>query len=161
MNKFLFVEAGESTMLQEIPYAVFWLVAAIVLGVAEAVTLGLVTLWFALGAVLALFAALAGLPFLAQIIVFIVFSGILLYFTRPIAKKYLKLKSEKTNADRVVGEKGIVIEGIDVTNGKGQVKVMGQIWSARSVDNLDIPVDSKVEVKEISGVKLIVKRLEE
>ncbi|MCX7709176.1 MAG: NfeD family protein [Clostridia bacterium] len=148
-------------MFQGISYAVLWLVVAIVLGAVEAVTLGLVTLWFALGAILAMLAALAGFSFLSQIIAFIVSSAILLYFTRPIARNYLKLKSERTNADRVIGETGVVIEKIDVTNGSGQVKVLGQVWSARSVDSQDIPVDTKIQVKEISGVKLLVKRIDE
>lgn len=147
-------------MLYGISHAVIWLAAAIVLGIVEALTLGLVTLWFAVGALFALFAALAGLSFMVQVIVFIVSSGVLLYFTRPIARNYLKLKSERTNADRVLGETGIIIEKINVENGTGQVKVLGQVWSARSFDNQDIPVDTKVEIKEISGVKLIVKRME-
>lgn len=148
-------------MLDGIPYPVLWLGLAVILAVFEAVTVGLVTLWFAIGAIFALFAALLGLPTIFQIIVFIVSSGILLYFTRPIARKYLKIRVERTNADRVIGEKGVVIEGIDGIHGKGQVKVLGQVWSARSVDDTDIGQDEKVEVLEISGVKLIVRRLEE
>lgn len=148
-------------MLDGIPYPVLWLGLAVILAVFEAVTVGLVTLWFAIGAIFALFAALLGLPTVLQIVVFIVSSGILLYFTRPIAKKYLRMRVERTNADRVIGEKGVVIEKIDVVLGKGQVKVLGQVWSARSVDDTDIGRGEKVEVLEISGVKLIVRRLEE
>lgn len=148
-------------MFSEIPYSVFWLVIAVVLGIIEAATLGLVTIWFAIGALFAMVFAMVGLPLSVQLIVFIISSSILLYFTKPILKKYLKVKLQKTNADRAVGEIGIVIEEIDPVLGKGQVKVRGQIWSARTVDNQGIAVDEKVEVQEISGVKLIVKKVED
>ena len=135
-----------------------WLIVAIVLAGIEAATLGIVTIWFALGALVALIVSLTGLPFVYQIIAFIVTSSVLLYFTRPIVKNLLVKKTHRTNADRLVGEKGVVIEKIDAVLGKGQVKIYGQIWSARSYDNESIDVDEMVEVQEISGVKLIVKK---
>ncbi|MCX7842126.1 MAG: NfeD family protein [Clostridia bacterium] len=148
-------------MLFGVSYAVFWLVLAIVLGIIEAVTLGVVTLWFAAGAIAAMAAAMLGFDVFIQITVFIIVSAVLLYFTRPIIKNYLKLRTESTNADRLLKKAGVVIEDIDNTEGKGQVKVMGQVWSARTFDGKVLQKGTKVEVDEISGVKLIVKQLDQ
>lgn len=148
-------------MFPDIPYSVWWLVIAIILGVIEAVTFGIFTIWFAIGAIFAMIAAALGLGLYIQIIVFLVSSGVLLYFTRPILRNYFKVRTERTNADRLIGEKGVVIEKIDTLNGTGQVKVNGQVWSARSADNHDIQVNEKVEVLNITGVKLIVIKHEE
>jgi membrane protein implicated in regulation of membrane protease activity len=147
-------------MFSGIPYSIFWLIVAVLLAVVEAFTLGIATIWFAIGALLAMFVALLGLPFIYQVSAFIILSAVLLYFTRPIVKKYLKIRTESTNADRLIGKTGIVIEKIDSIQGIGQVKILGQIWSARSADN-DIIVGERVEVQEIAGVRLIVKRVEE
>lgn len=141
-----------------IMYSIMWLILAIVLVGIEAATLGIFTIWFAIGALAALIISLTGLPFLYQVIAFIITSGVLLYFTRPIVKNFLVKKTHRTNSNRLIGEKGVVIEKIDVVLGKGQVKIFGQIWSARSFDNESIDVDEMVEVQEISGVKLIVKK---
>lgn len=145
-------------MLFSVPNSVWWLIIAVILGIIEASTLGLVTIWFAIGALFAMIASLIGIPFFYQVIVFIIVSTLLLYFTKPIIKNFLKVKTVKTNADKAIGEKGIVIEKIDTINSTGQVKVRGQVWTARSSDGQDIDVDEIIEVQEISGVKLIVKR---
>ncbi|MBZ4647500.1 MAG: hypothetical protein PWR27_2424 [Petroclostridium sp.] len=147
-------------MYPGISHVMLWLIIAIVLGIIEAVTLGVVTIWFAIGALLALIGAAIGFSLQYQIVIFLLSSGILLYYTRPIIKKYLKVGTVRTNADRLIGEKGVVTERIDVANGRGQVKVLGQIWSARSSDNQEIPEGERVEILDISGVKLVVKKLE-
>lgn len=144
-----------------ISLVVFWLVLFLVLAVIEAATLGLFTIWFAFGALAGFFGALAGLPFLGQVLLFLITATLLLIYTRPAAAKYLNSKVKPTNADRLLGEKGIVIEALDAVNGKGQVKVLGQIWSARSSDGENIAQAAAVEVLEISGVKLIVKKVGE
>ncbi len=154
----VYFKGGVISMLNNIPHPVLWLVIAVVLGIIEALTLSLMTIWFAIGALFAIIAAMFGIPFFYQVVVFIVTSSVLLYFTKPIIKKFLKVKNVKTNADKVVGEKGVVIEKIDSGNGTGQVKVGGQVWSAKSIDGQAIAVDEMIEVQEISGVKLIVKR---
>ncbi len=148
-------------MFNEIPQTVLWLIVAIILGIIEMATLGLVTVWFAAGAVAALIAAALGASFLVQLIVFTVSSGILLYFTKPIVRKFLDNKVQKTNADRLVGDYGVVIEGINPESGVGQVKVGGQIWSARSVDGTAVETEKRVRVLDISGVKLIVKAVDD
>lgn len=148
-------------MFNEIPHSVIWLVISVILGVIEAATLALVTIWFAIGALFAMIFAMLGFPLSVQVIAFIISSSLLLYFTKPILKKYLKVNTVKTNADRVIGEVGVVIESIDPVLGKGQVKVRGRIWSARSADNQPLLENTKVEIQEIAGVKLIVKKLKD
>jgi membrane protein implicated in regulation of membrane protease activity len=136
-----------------------WLVVAILLAILEAETQGMVSLWFSIGAVVTFFVALAGASVTAQFIVFVIVSGVMLYLLRPFAKHYLKIKPIKTNADRFVGGTGEVIQDIIYVKGGGQVKIQGQIWSAQSSDGSDIPLGSLVEVEKISGVKLIVKKV--
>lgn len=138
---------------------VFWLALVLILAVIEAATLGLFTIWFALGALTGFFGALAGLPFFWQVMLFITTATLLLIYTRPFATKYLNSRVKPTNADRLLGEKGIVIEAIDAVNGKGQVKVLGQVWSARSQDGETMGIGTEIEVQAISGVKLMVKKI--
>src|SRR5690606_25878878 len=96
-------------------------------------------------------------PLWVQIVVFLVSSSVLLYFTRPIAQKYLKIGHTKTNAETIKGKTGIVIKEIDNLQGTGQVKVGGQIWSAKTYNDEKVPEDSIVEILDIQGVKLVVK----
>ena len=104
----------------------------------------------------ALLAALH-LPLGAQVAAFAVVSVILLVVTRPLAKKYLNSRTVKTNADSLVGRTCLVTQDIDNLRAEGQVTVMGQVWTARSdSDERKIPKDTRVKVKAISGVKLIV-----
>jgi membrane protein implicated in regulation of membrane protease activity len=147
-------------MIFGISYAVIgWLIAAILLAILEAETQGMVSLWFSIGAVVTFLVALAGASVTAQFIVFVIVSGGMLYFLRPFARNYLKVKTVKTNSDRFVGGKGEVIQEIIYVKGGGQVKIQGQIWSAQSSDGSDIPLGSSVEVEKIAGVKLIVKKV--
>ena len=96
-----------------------------------------------------------------QIIVFLAVSAITLIATRPLVKKMMKKKVVATNADRNIGELGIVQSEISNIEGKGEVKVKGVVWSARSADDSPIPEGAKVCVKRIEGVKLIVEKTEE
>ena len=93
-------------------YAVYWLIALVVLLVIEAATLGLATIWFAGGALIALIAAMCGAGFVIQMVCFLVVSLILLIFTRPVAVRFLNKDTLKTNVDRVIGMEGIVAEEI-------------------------------------------------
>jgi membrane protein implicated in regulation of membrane protease activity len=138
------------------PLSLIWIGAAVVFIIIEAMTFGLTTIWFAIGAVGAWIAQSLGFNPLGQIAVFLVTSSIMLFLTRPIALKYLSVGKTRTNADKLVGEVGKVIETIDNLNAKGQVKISGQIWTSRSLDNKIIPVDALIKVDKIDGVKLIV-----
>lgn len=138
----------------------FWLVVAVVLGIVEAFTAGLVTIWLVFGALVAWLAAILGLPFLAQLIVFLIVSYVLLITTRPILKKWLSREVVKTNADRLIGQIGYVTEKINRLEGVGQVKVAGQIWSAVPAAGNEIEPGTKVRIDEIVGVKLVVTQID-
>lgn len=145
------VEITETTMF------IFWAAAIILFGIAEAVTAQLVSIWFLIGAIAALIAAFFGANLIIQIIVFIAVSILALVITRPLVKKYINPKKEHTNADRVIGQVGIVAEDIDNIRATGQVKADGKIWTARATDNSIIPSGCEVIIEKIDGVKLIVK----
>lgn len=138
--------------------AIFWIVLAIVLAIIEAETQGIVSLWFSIGAIFSFFASLSRVPISFQVLIFVIISSLLLIFLRPFAKNYLKIKPEKTNADRLVGEKGEVLETIDNTKRIGQVKILGQVWSACSSTEEKIEKNELVVVEKISGVRLYVKK---
>lgn len=136
--------------------SMLWLIIAIACGFIEAITLGIATIWFTIGALIAWVFAMFNAPLLVQILVFLISSSVLLYFTRPIAQKVLKIGHTKTNVETLKGKIGIVIKEIDNIQGTGQVKVMGQIWSAKTLDDEKIPEGNKIEVLDIQGVKLVV-----
>ncbi len=138
-------------------YTIFWLVALVLFIVIEIATMGLTTIWFAGGAVLAVIAAALGLPLAVQVILFFIVSFVLLYFTRPMAVKYFNKDRVKTNAESLVGKQAIVISEVDNLQGIGQVTVGGMEWSARSAEEgMMLPVGSVVNIVAINGVKLIV-----
>lgn len=142
--------------------AVAWLVLLVVMLAAEAVTLGLTTIWFAAGALAAFLLALAGANLLIQILGFFVVSAILLFAMRPVASKWLNKDRVRTNAESLVGKTAVVTEPINNLAGTGQVQVQGQYWTARAVsDQVQITKDVRVVIEKISGVKLIVKEEKE
>jgi len=128
----------------------------VVFAVIEAVTFGLATIWFAVGAVAAIAASAMGFNFYMQTAVFFVVSIVLLYFTRPIAKEYLKIGAQKTNVSEIIGQKGVVKKRI-LPHETGQVKIKGQIWTAVSEDGKEIEEKIEVIVTGVEGVKAIVK----
>ena len=137
---------------------IFWMVILILCIVIEVLTLGLTTIWFAAGALVAIFAALLYAPIFVQVILFLLVSLTLLFFTRPIAVKYFNRDRVKTNVESMVGRQAIVTGEIDNLQAMGQVTVSGQEWSARSWDDkVRIPAGAVVVVVAISGVKLIVR----
>lgn len=137
---------------------VYWLIALVVFLVIEAATLGLATIWFAGGALVALIAAMCGAGLGIQVASFLVVSLVLLIFTRPFAVRFLSKDTLKTNVDRVVGMEGIVTEEISNLGGTGKVSLGGNIWTARTEnEGGTIPVDAVVAVLRVEGVKLIVK----
>lgn len=139
-------------------YAVYWLIALVILLVIEAATLGLATIWFAGGALIALIAAMCGAGFVIQMVCFLVVSLILLIFTRPVAVRFLNKDTLKTNVDRVIGMEGIVAEEISNLAGTGKVSLGGNTWTARTESEGGIiPKETVVEVLRVEGVKLIVK----
>lgn len=140
--------------------AMFWIVAMVVLLIVEAAVPGLVSIWFALGALAAGLAALCRAPLWLQIVLFILVSAATLYFTRPLVKKHVNAKAQPTNADTVIGKECIVTERIDNILGTGAAKAEGKFWTAVSYDdNMIIEPGCRASVLEIRGVKLVVKPL--
>ena len=133
-----------------------WLIIMVLFLAVEAATVGLVCIWFAAGALIALLAAMFGAQLWLQIVLFLVVSAATLYFTRPLVRKYVNSKVEPTNADMVIGKECRVTETVDNIAGTGAVYVDGKTWTARSVSDEVIPEGALVTAKSIDGVKLIV-----
>ena len=142
--------------MPEISMTVVWIVAIVVLLIIEGLTSGLVTIWFAIGALAGLICQLVGAPLWLQLTVFLVVSFVTLVLTRPLAQKHLNSKTQPTNADRLLGKECIVTEAIDNIAGTGAVTVGGQVWTARSGSDAVIPNETRAVVRRIEGVKLIV-----
>ncbi len=136
-----------------------WLLVAGALIAIEAGTVQLVCIWFACGAVLAALAAMAGIPFWAQLLICLVASVAVLIVGRPILIDRVKVRRLATNADRVVGQVGVVKQQIDNLNQTGRVNANGLEWTARSEHGNIIPAGEPVLVLRIDGVKLIVEPL--
>lgn len=136
--------------------AVIWLVIAALCAIIEAITMGLTTIWFAGGAVISAIAAMIGLSVPVQVGLCLVVSILLIYFTRPIAVKKLKVGKEKTNVDALAGREALVTETIQPFS-TGQAKVDGLVWSAVAEDeHSTIESGSVVKIEKVEGVKLIV-----
>lgn len=138
-----------------------WIAVIAAAVIIEAATVQLISIWFALGALVALILNLCDFSQTVQIVVFVVVSVISIAAFMPIARKINKKGFVKTNADRCVGTKAVVVEKISNINAAGQVKADGKIWSAKSADGNDIDCGEIVVVEKIDGVKLIVSRQQE
>ena len=137
---------------------VFWLIAAGIFFIIEMATIGFLVFWLGIGALLAMVTSFITDSILIQSIVFIISSTVLLIFTRPLVDKFIKVPKEvKTNAYSIIGKKGIVISKINNIEGVGQIKIDGDVWSAKSATDEDIPENTEVEIVEIDGVKAVVK----
>jgi membrane protein implicated in regulation of membrane protease activity len=135
-----------------------WVALTIVFALIEVFTLGLTTLWFALAALIMVFLSSLPIPVVFQVVIFLFLSALFLIFTRPIAVKKLKVGREKTNVDSLIGQHALVIKPISEFE-KGEIKIKGQIWSARSEDNSGIAEGTKCEVLRIEGVQAVVRPL--
>ncbi len=135
---------------------IVWIAILIISIVVELISLGLTSIWFAGGALIALIAAAVGGPLWLQIISFVVVSLLLLIFTRPVALKYFNKDRVRTNVESLVGKQAVVLSKVDNLQGTGQVSVGGQEWSARSADDGQVLEQGDVvSIIAISGVKLI------
>ena len=137
---------------------IIWLVLAVVMAILEAVTVQLVSIWFACGAAAACITSLITDNIVIQIAVFVAVSAIALLITRPIVRKMREKAPEPTNADRYIGKTAVVIQPIDNEKAQGMALVDNQKWTARSSDGKPIPEGEHVTVIAIEGVKLIVSR---
>lgn len=141
---------------------VIWLVLLILFLIVEAVcAIHLVCLWFAVGALVALIAAIAGASTAIQIGLFLVVSCALLALLWPLVKKYLNPSHVATNIDSIIGSQGLVTESIDNVTAQGQVKIGAMYWTARSTSGESIAAGTKIKVDTIEGVKVFVTPVEE
>lgn len=137
----------------------FWVAALVVCLIVEAVTAGLVSIWFVFGSLVALICAALGAAVWLQIFWFVIVSVATLVLTRPLVKRYVDSRSVATNADRSIGRAAVVTERIDNLAAAGAVKLDGVVWTARSTDDaVAIEAGERVTVRAIEGVKLIVER---
>lgn len=151
---------GRNWVIKMTGAVIVWLVTAVVLGVIESATVTLVSIWMALAAVASAITAAFGGNIMLQILVFVSVSAILLALTAPLTKKFRNQKKTNTNADRLLGQEGVVIQKIDPIENKGQIKVLGQIWSASSETGETMEPGEKVTVQSIEGVRAVVKKLD-
>ena len=136
---------------------ILWLIVLITALVIEAMTMGLTSIWFSGGALTAMIVELLNGSISLQLIVFLIISLILLFYTRPIAVKHFNQKREKTNLDSVIGKTAVVTIPIHNLKETGQVMLEGKEWTARSIDSSkQIDKDALVKVVAIRGVKLMV-----
>ncbi len=138
-------------------YTFFWIALAVLFGAVEATTTNLTTIWFAVASGLMAFISLFDISAPVQLVIFACIVTALLILTRPLVKRLLAKKTVATNADRVISQTGIVLEDIDSVENTGQVKVLGQCWSAKSENGKIIPKNTNVIVVGLEGVKVIVK----
>ena len=136
--------------------AIMWLVLLVVFLLVEAATVGVVSAWFALGALAAMVTALLQGPVWLQTVLFVVVSAGLLLALRPLVRRFLSPNLTATNVDSVVGSTGIVTAAIDNVSAAGQVKLGAMEWTARSTSGQPIPVGTLVKVDRIEGVKAYV-----
>ncbi|MCL2128590.1 MAG: NfeD family protein [Treponema sp.] len=142
-----------------LPVQWIWVALVIIFALIEVFTLGLTTVWFAISALVMVFLSFLKIPLPFQVFIFLIMSALLLVFTRPVAIKKFKMGKEKTNVDSLIGKHALVIKKIGEFE-KGEVKINGLIWSARSEDNSDIAEETKCEVLRVEGVQLVVRAVE-
>ena len=141
--------------------SIYWLIALAVFLAFEIATLGLTTIWFSGGALIAFFISLFVDNFVLELVAFLIVSFVLLFFTRPVAAKYFNKQRTKTNYESLIGKEAKITMTVDNFNASGQAVLNGQEWAARSVDDRVIEPGERVIVRNISGVKLIVEVEEE
>ena len=136
--------------------AIFWLIAMVIFIAAEAMTVSLVSIWFAVGALGAIIVALTGGGLTFQVTVFLALAVVLLLSLRGIVRKHFTPRITRTNVDSVIGATGVVVTPVNNIAALGQVQIGGVEWSARSTDGSHIPAGTMVKVDKIEGVKVFV-----
>lgn len=136
--------------------AIVWLVLMVVFLIAEAATVTLVSLWFAAGALAALIAYFLGAAVWLQVLLFLAVSTLLLTALRPLVRKFVTPRLQRTNVDSVIGSTGLVTAPIDNVSASGQVRLGAMEWTARSTSGAPISEGTLVRVDRIEGVKVFV-----
>lgn len=136
----------------------FWLIVAGIFFIIEMATVGFLVFWFGIGALVTMIVSFFVPNIYIQAVIFLITSTVLLFLTKPFIKKFInKDKVVATNAYSIIGHKGIVTKDINPIMGTGQIKVNGEIWSAKTNSEEIISENAEIEVVEITGVKAVVK----
>ena len=136
-----------------------WLIASGIFFICEIITVGFLVFWLGVGALIAMLVSFFTSNIIIQMSVFVVSSGLLIFATRPLVNKISKKDVVPTNVYSLIGKKAVVTEDIDWVTGKGQIKFEGEVWSAKSKEQINIPAGSEVEIVSIECVKAFVKQL--
>ena len=136
-----------------------WLIASGIFFICEIITVGFLVFWLGVGALIAMLVSFFTSNIIIQMSVFVVSSGLLIFATRPLVNKISKKDVVPTNVYSLIGKKAVVTDDIDWVTGKGQIKFEGEVWSAKSKEQINIPAGSEVEIVSIEGVKAFVKPL--
>lgn len=136
-----------------------WLIASGIFFICEILTVGFLVFWLGVGALIAMLVSFFTSNIIVQMSVFVISSGLLIFATRPLVNKISKKDAIPTNVYSLIGKKAVVTEDIDWVTGKGQIKFEGEVWSAKSKEQINIPAGSEVEIVSIEGVKAFVKPL--
>ena len=136
-----------------------WLIASGIFFILEIFTVGFLVFWLGVAALLAMLISFLTDSIILQTTVFVISSGLLIFATRPLVNKLTKKDTVPTNVYSLVGKRGIVIEDIDWSTGKGQIKSEGEVWSAKTNEHINIPKGTEVEIESIDGVKVFVRPL--
>jgi len=138
-----------------------WLIAAGIFLILEIFTMGFLVFWLSIGSLLAMLISFVTNSIIIQTSVFVLSSGLLIFATKPLVKKFAEKDNTKTNVYSLAGKKAIVTEDIDWTTGSGQIKFDGQVWSAKTEEQVNIQKGTEVEIEKIEGVKAYVKPLKQ
>ena len=136
-----------------------WLIASGIFFICEIITVGFLVFWLGVGALIAMIVSLFTSNIIVQMSVFVISSVLLIFATRPLVNKISKKDVVPTNVYSLIEKKAIVTEEINWVTGKGLIKFEGEVWSAKSKEQVNIPVGSEVEIVSIEGVKAFVKPL--
>ncbi|MGN1269468.1 MAG: NfeD family protein [Clostridia bacterium] len=134
-----------------------WLILAGIFFVAEIATVGFLIFWLGLGSLCAMITSFFTDNLIIQTAVFVITSTLFIFLTRPLVKKITqKDKTVVTNAYSIIGKKAVVIKEINPTLGVGQIKIDGQVWSAKPETEETIEEGTEVIIQKIDGVKAVV-----
>lgn len=139
-------------------YILFWGIAIVVFAIIEALTAGLASIWFSIGAIAGLIAAICGAPVPVQGLLFLIVSGVCFVFIRSRAVKNMKNNFSKTDIDRIIGSEVIITETVDNKHNSGKAEINDVEWKVKSTSGEIINPGEAVTVEKIEGVKLLVKK---
>lgn len=135
-----------------------WLIISGLFFIGEIITVGFLVLWLSIGSLIAMVVSIfAPDAIILQTSIFLISSTLLILFTKPLVDKYITRKTVPTNVNTLIGKKAIVLTSINSLEATGQVKVNGEIWSAKNETEEIIEIGTEVEILQVDGVKLLVK----